>query len=376
MRVAICGYPPLALQVQESLKNSDIEFKFFIRDFVPFRGAEEDNLSTNLPQINFFEFRWLVNKGELDGIIIADKARSDFTKACVQTCKLYGISKIGIADFININPFNPVYMLDPSKIYVGYLETNIADACNLNCRGCTHFSGLFERDEIYPLENFRRDVSKLSQTCDIVRFRLLGGEPLLLKNIDEYIKISRQYLPKTNLRLVTNGLLIPSLSQKVLDAIRKNNCIVDISSYKITVQIIDKVKNILTSNNILFQLNDFVKDKFGVFLTLHSGNNPEKSRAVCFNNECRFLRDGKIYKCPIDALNYKFTEKFGIENFPAATAVDIYTPNFSALLEHLNGNVEMCYWCSEKCRKIDWEPTNNPKLEDWLAAPDELQNFQ
>ncbi len=30
MKVAICGYPPLALQVQESLKTSGIEFKFFI----------------------------------------------------------------------------------------------------------------------------------------------------------------------------------------------------------------------------------------------------------------------------------------------------------------------------------------------------------
>ena len=32
MRVAICGYPPLAEQMQVVFK--DIEFKFFISDFV------------------------------------------------------------------------------------------------------------------------------------------------------------------------------------------------------------------------------------------------------------------------------------------------------------------------------------------------------
>ena len=88
------------------------------------------------------------------------------------------------------------------------------------------------------------------------------------------------------------------------------------------------------------------------------------------------MRDGKIYKCPPDALNYKFMEKFGIENFPASTGADIYAQNFHFLLQMLEGPIEMCYWCSEnKTRRIPWEPTNNPQLEDWLADPDEIKNF-
>ena len=39
MKVALCGYPPFALRVQEGLKNSDIEPKFFIRDFISTRGG-------------------------------------------------------------------------------------------------------------------------------------------------------------------------------------------------------------------------------------------------------------------------------------------------------------------------------------------------
>lgn len=37
MKVAVCGYPPLAQQKQETFKN--IEFKFFIKDFVSIRAG-------------------------------------------------------------------------------------------------------------------------------------------------------------------------------------------------------------------------------------------------------------------------------------------------------------------------------------------------
>ena len=140
---------------------------------------------------------------------------------------------------------------------------------------------------------------------------------------------------------------------------------------------LDKIKAVLESNKIAYEVRSSVAVKnFNVFLSSHSGNAPAKSRAVCGNDVCRFLRDGKIYKCPIDALSYRFVEKFGVKNYPRATGVDIYAQNFSSQLKMLDGNVEMCYWCSEHCRQIPWTPTNNPQLEDWLADPDELKNFQ
>ena len=66
MRVAVCGYPTLALQIQEHFCNSSIEFKFFISDFISTRNEEFNNFVTNLPTISFFDFRRLVNAGEFD----------------------------------------------------------------------------------------------------------------------------------------------------------------------------------------------------------------------------------------------------------------------------------------------------------------------
>lgn len=208
-------------------------------------------------------------------------------------------------------------------------------------------------------------------------FFLARRRTVSFKKFDEYIKISRQYLPKSDLRIVTNGLLIPSTSQKILDSIRENNFFVSISNYPPTAKILDKIETVLNTNKILYDIRGSAADKkFSVFLSINAGHNPMKTRAVCNNNNCRFLRDGRIYKCPIDALKFRLAERFGIKNFPASTSVDIYSPNFSSLFEMLDGNVEMCNWCGEKVRQIDWEPSNNPKLEDWLADPAELQNFR
>ena len=39
MKLAICGSPPLAQQIQDGLQNGNIEFKFFIGDFVSTGGG-------------------------------------------------------------------------------------------------------------------------------------------------------------------------------------------------------------------------------------------------------------------------------------------------------------------------------------------------
>ena len=373
MKVAICGYPPLAQEIQHELK--DIDFKFFIEDFISDRGDDAEFVN-ELPTITFFEFRRMVDADELDGVFIAEDGRNRFTRSVVRVCQLYNVKQIGIMDLRLITPFSQCFWLEPEKPYLTQLEANLIDGCNLNCKGCAHFSSLFKTNEIYPLETFRRDLKQIGQCCTVVAFYLLGGEPLLLKNLDEYIKIARQYLPRTNLHLVTNGLLIPSLPKNFFDVVRENNVVIEISNYPPTYRIIDKIQAVLDEAKIFYVIRGLAENKiFNVFITLHAGNDATKARYFCCNNDCRFLRDGKIYKCPVDALSYKFTEHFGIENFPQATGVDIFSKNFPLLLDMLNGEVELCNWCSEEVRKIPWAVAHNPKLEDWLADPDELKNF-
>ena len=306
---------------------------------------------------------------QLDGCIIATDAMSPFTKQLVPVFKLYSIKKVGVID-CHSGVFS-LYWIDKDKVFIPQLETQIIDGCNLNCKGCAHFSSLFSKDEVYPLDKFDRDLRYLSKCADIVSFYILGGEPFLSKNIDEYIVVSRVRLPKSNLRFLTNGLFIPSLSEMTLSLLRECGFVIDISVYPQTGSILEKIKSVLEINKIPYDLR-FVTQRFIAFMSVHCGHNPMRSQQVCLNEPCRFLRDGKIYKCPPDALSFRLVEKFNIKNFPVSTGVDLYSDNFAQDFKMLDGNIEMCYWCNEKVRHFDWETTKNPQLQDWLANPDEI----
>ena len=378
MKVAICGYPPLAAQIIAPLKNLGVECNYFVRDFISSHGEENFNLPTTIKLVNFFEFRRLIDSGALDGLIIYEGIATPFTFGVLKTCKLYNIQTVGVVNSFFFGQANGIYWLDTEKAFLPYMEANLIDSCNLNCKGCTHYSNLFSDDDFYSLENFARDIRRVADTVDVVTFRLLGGEPLKLKNLDQYIKVARKFLPKTDLRLVTNGLLIPSAPQSLFDALRDNKIILDISFYPPTMKIFNEIKTLVEKNNVMCpgvssKINPV--EYFNVFLSLQGGHNPLRSRAVCNNDFCRLIRDGKIYKCPLDALGYRFAERFGLKDFPASVGVDIFAKNFPTLLEQLRDTIELCTWCNETRRFIPWQPTNKPVVEDWLANPAEAEKL-
>ena len=99
------------------------------------------------------------------------------------------------------------------------VEMHVADFCNLNCKGCAHFSPIFEKklpDTNKRLEDVRLLKSKFAH---IVKFYLLGGEPFVNPDIDIYITEIRKILPDTMIQIVTNGLLIPKLSESTFSSI-------------------------------------------------------------------------------------------------------------------------------------------------------------
>ena len=97
----------------------------------------------------------------------------------IRNLKFRGVTKILI--FQNVGGHGMFQWLDYRKSFVKYLESNLIDACNLNCKACTHFASLFNRDEIYSIDEFTRDIQAISDSVDVQIFRLLGGEPFLLK---------------------------------------------------------------------------------------------------------------------------------------------------------------------------------------------------
>ena len=45
---------------------------------------------------------------------------------------------------------------------INYIETHILEHCNLNCRGCSHFSGLAHK-EFKNIDDYINEMSALSR---------------------------------------------------------------------------------------------------------------------------------------------------------------------------------------------------------------------
>ena len=66
------------------------------------------------------------------------------------------------------------------KESLDYIEYNVVGHCNLNCKGCSHFSNI-QKKEFADLATFEKDISMLKKLFSEIRLiNLLGGEPLLL----------------------------------------------------------------------------------------------------------------------------------------------------------------------------------------------------
>ena len=103
------------------------------------------------------------------------------------------------------------YLVIDNRIRTEGCELNVVHHCNLSCRACTHLSPVAARHVVDP-NKVLEDFSILAKYYRPERIRLLGGEPLLHPALLEVIYAVRRSGVSDRIRVVTNGLLLPRMS--------------------------------------------------------------------------------------------------------------------------------------------------------------------
>jgi len=245
------------------------------------------------------------------------------------------------------------------------VEMHVSDACNLNCRGCTHFSPLFHQIDA-DVASRLEDVEKLAgKVSHILNFFLLGGEPFLNPEISAYVEGLQKILPHTRRTIVTNGLLIPKLPQEVLDSIRRTKTFISISEYEPTHEAIEEITARLEEAGIAYELRSFdSKQLFNKPVeTVPSGKYPQK----CISDGCVNIYNGKICRCPTLMYAFKFNETFG-EHLPTEGILNLEdAPSGEELLNWLKEPVPLCVHCVEN--PIPWgRCEGTPAISDFAAT--------
>lgn len=253
-----------------------------------------------------------------------------------------------------------------------HIEVNINKDCNLKCKGCDHFAPIACADTL-ELDVFERDMKKLSDIMagHIHRIILLGGEPLLNKNLLEYVKIARERMPRIEIFIATNGILLGKVDEEFWHVLRRDAVGLMVTKYPVKIDY-DGLKKLAEEKGIVWEFlgsSESGRSLWHFPLDLSGSQDPMESFIHCANaNACHTLERGRLYTCSI-APNIQAFNNFYDENVPLTDkdGIDIYKANSAKeILEFLAKPINFCRYCNVKGRTYDhpWE-VSKQDIKEW-----------
>lgn len=305
---------------------------------------------------------------ELNGLGISEE---DILIASVNIYDMHSELNIKNA-FIKIQDFNYIRM--------NYCSTL---KCNLNCKRCNVCSPIHKDDTIDTFEDFKKYVLRLKQIIHHIDvFQFLGGEPLLQDDIGECIKFLHCVYPITKIVIYTNGLLIKSMSDGLLQIIKDYNVKIIMSAYPIMTDKMEGIFDYLQSKHIkntsvAAYINDFspvfCEEKEFPYQTIEN---------LCY---CYTFYRGGLSACGHFHSMKKFNETFGTNYEYEEGIIDIFDENLkpSDIMPRLTKPYKLCNVCNyykirgglinpvsgllSQTRKWDYyKAGEQPKAEDWF----------
>lgn len=237
------------------------------------------------------------------------------------------------------------------------VEINIARHCNLNCRSCDHFSPL-SQESFADLGEVERDFRRLLELFGnkgIEEIRILGGEPLLNKQINEYFYLLRNLFPEAKIFIITNGILLVSMENDFWDAAKRNNIIISVTKYPIKLDY-DKLIEMAKIKDVEFEFfgnSSTGRTFWHTPLDFEGKQDPIYSFEHCrMSNWCIQLDRGKLYTCTLAATIDIFNEYYGRRlELTDRDVIDIYAESSADdILRKLAEPMSFCRYCGVRDR--------------------------
>lgn len=251
-------------------------------------------------------------------------------------------------------------------------EVHIIDSCNLNCKGCFHFSSLQENSPsaIYDIEEYKRDMVRMGGLFadNTAWIHVMGGEPLLNERAEEYLEITKQAFPNTEISFITNGLLLNS-NVAIIDYCAKNGICISVTKYPISFDY-EGLEKLLSEHGCKYE---FFGDRSGDTGMKNTSLDPENQKSFKRNflrcnlsNVCITLDRGKLFYCSVPAYVRIFNEKMGADYKWDTDYINIYRNDKEEILEFLRTPHRFCGYCDILYRKNNccpWEVTKKNRSE-------------
>ncbi|MCR5546725.1 MAG: radical SAM protein [Lachnospiraceae bacterium] len=344
-----------------------------------FAGLNSSESATSVPMITVEQLFYELKTGGIQILIIPkENALGQFSFGWVLPMQGISLENVYFADRVSkMNTEDETEILDYftpflDTKYLGYLEYHLADHCNLNCKACEHYSSLVPGEVFTEYDKFEKDFTKFHEFIDDIGLvRILGGEPLLNKDINKYMVLTRKLYPNARIHVVTNGLKLLSMGDDFYQTMKENNIEIHISYYPPMKDTMSKVEAFLKEKNIPYFLSP-LNTQFGKKQLLKPQNDDDTIAAFynCVQKTCNNFYDGKVAACFLPFTTKYFNQYFD-KDLPEDGAIDIYQLGLTthALKEQLLLPFLRCRYCSVETEMIPWDVVHEPStLDDWIRS--------
>ena len=208
------------------------------------------------------------------------------------------------------------------------LELHVAHGCNLSCESCSHYSNQGHKGSITPAEAAAW-IKSWASRIEPAKFSLLGGEPAINPALAAFVPLVRTFWPTSELRVVSNGLLLhrhPELPRALAEA---GNAVLEISLHHDSEAYRRRMEPVLAliekwkrddriQVRLLRSFESWTRRYKGVGAAMDPFNDgrPRTSWQNCTARTCPQLHDGAIWKCaplaylPMQHAKYGLSEKW------------------------------------------------------------------
>ena len=257
------------------------------------------------------------------------------------------------------------------RLRLYHFEIHVTDHCNLNCKGCGHFSNLCP-PTFLGLDEFESDVTAVAERLDVDDVWLLGGEPLLHPQIDEFVRIARRCFPKTRISVQTNSTLVTRMGQEFWSALAETNTVLLCDLYPIGLPV-DEINALGAKNGVTVEWTGYRSEFFKLPIDIEGRQDPANSFLRCDGLcNCPVVRHGTIYPCPFAAYADVFAAHFGIAGLDVTDADSMSARDDRDPREIMDFLLKPIPWCRhcdfDSFEMYPWGRSRR-QLDEWITTP-------
>lgn len=253
------------------------------------------------------------------------------------------------------------------KLY--HFEVHITEHCNLNCKGCGHFSILFAPTYL-SLQDFQSEMCSVAERLEVEQIFLMGGEPLLHPDLPEFVRAGREIFSSTRIYVMTNGTLVLRQPEELWQALAETGTILLCDWYPIDLPR-EEIEQCAHAHGVTVEWTGYRAEFFKLPIDPAGTQDPANSHMRCEGIcNCPMLRDGRMYPCAYAAYGHKLGEHFGIAGLEATPEDSICVAEHSGqeIMDFLSRPVPWCSHCDfDSFHMYEWGRSAR-RLDEWVES--------